>query len=186
MMAGPDHPFHHHLSLNQGDGKGLILRSRLTPHEQVIALPKGWHRAITPHTHNKELLPLVPLWAHRDYRFDVLYREQRNAGSNLPHHGNVPDNIASRPCHRSTQGQAPCLERTSVEGALALKGSEVGQEWSRHWSLDIEDRTPASRSDGSRPSVGANGFRQKSGRQPRFAAFRWSGSNAAPCPDYGG
>jgi hypothetical protein len=125
MMAGPDHSFHHHLSLNQGDGKGLILRSRLTPHEQVITLPKGWHRAITPHTHNKELLPLGPLWAHRDYRFDVLYREQRNAGSNLPHHGNVPDNIASRPCHRSTQGQAPCLERTSVEGALALKGSEV-------------------------------------------------------------
>jgi hypothetical protein len=125
-MAGPYNSFHHHLSLNQGDSDCLILHSCLPPHQQVIAIPKGWHHALASHTHKKKFLPLCPLRAHRDHPFDIFHREQGSTGSDRPQNGDVPDSVTPRPIYRSSQVKSPCLERTSFEGTLALKGSEAG------------------------------------------------------------
>jgi hypothetical protein len=69
---------------------------------------------------------LSPFSVHRDHPFAIFHRKQGSTGSHRPHNGNVPDSLAPRPFFRSRQVQSPCLEGTSFEGTLALKGSEVG------------------------------------------------------------
>jgi hypothetical protein len=126
MMTGPYNSFHHHLSLRQGNSDCIILHSRLPPYQQVIPIPKGWHHALALHAYTEELLSLCPISVHRDHPFDIFHRKQGSTGSHWPHNGNVPDRLAPRPFFRSSQVQSPCLEGTSFESTLALKGCEVG------------------------------------------------------------
>src|SRR5919109_644241 len=50
----------------------------------------------------------------------------RTKKNSSPFAHSVYTRITPRPFFRSRQVQSPCLERTSFEGTLALKGSEVG------------------------------------------------------------